>query len=39
MGVKLEAHGFTSYGAARLAGGLALAKFLEALSIERDRID
>ena len=39
MGVKLEAHGFTSYSAARLAGGLALAEFLDALSIERDRID
>ena len=39
MGVQIEGDGFSSYHAARLAGGLALADFLEQLELEKSRID
>ena len=39
MGVRVEGGGFSSYEAARFAGGLALADFLEALERERLRVD
>ena len=39
MGVRIEGSGFTTYEAARLAGTLALADFLEQLKLERSRID
>jgi hypothetical protein len=39
MGVRLEGGGFTTYEAARLAGGRALADFLEQLELEKFRVD
>jgi hypothetical protein len=38
MGVQIEGAGFTTYDAARLAGKLALADFLERLELEKFRI-
>jgi hypothetical protein len=35
MGVRIEGDGFPTYVAARLAGGLALADFLEQLELEK----
>jgi hypothetical protein len=39
MGVQIEGCGFSSYHAARLAGGRALADFLEQLELEKSRIE
>jgi hypothetical protein len=39
MGARIEGGGFTTYEAARLAGGRALADFLEQLELERSRIE
>jgi hypothetical protein len=39
MGVQIEGGGFTTYGAARLAGKLELAHFLEQLELEKKRAD
>jgi hypothetical protein len=39
MGVRIEGGGFTTYEAARLAGKLELADFLEQLELENFRID
>jgi hypothetical protein len=39
MGVQIEGGGFSSYHAARLAGGRALADFLEQLELEKKRAD
>jgi hypothetical protein len=39
MGVRIEGGGFTTYVAARLAGGRALVDFLEQLELEQSRID
>jgi hypothetical protein len=39
MGVQVEGGGFTTLVAARLAGKLALANFLEQLELENFRID
>jgi hypothetical protein len=39
MGVRIEGSGFPSYDAARLAGGWALADFLEQLEREKKRDD
>jgi hypothetical protein len=39
MGVQIEGGGFTAYAAARLAGRLALADFLEQLELEKFRIE
>jgi hypothetical protein len=39
MGVRIEGGGFTTYGAARLAGSRALADFLEQLELEKFRIE
>jgi hypothetical protein len=39
MGVRIEGGGFTTYVAARLAGGQALVDFLEQLELEQSRID
>jgi hypothetical protein len=39
MGVRIEGGGFSSYDAARLAGKLALANFLEQLELEKSRIE
>jgi hypothetical protein len=35
MGVRIEGDGFPTYVAARLAGSLALADFLEQLELEK----
>jgi hypothetical protein len=35
MGVQIEGDGFTTYVAARLAGGRVLADFLEQLELEK----
>jgi hypothetical protein len=39
MGVRIEGGGFSNYDAARLAGKLALANFLEQLELEKSRIE
>jgi hypothetical protein len=39
MGVRIEGGGFSTYDAARLAGKLVLANFLEQLELENSRID
>jgi hypothetical protein len=40
MGVQIEGDGFTTYVAARLAGGRVLADFLEQLELEeKSRIE
>jgi hypothetical protein len=39
MGVQIEGGGFSSYHAARLAGGRALADFLEQLELEKKRAE
>ena len=39
MGVQIEGGGFSTYDAARLAGTLALADFLEQLELEKFRIE
>jgi hypothetical protein len=39
MGVQIEGGGFTTHDAARLAGKLELAHFLEQLELERFRIE
>jgi hypothetical protein len=39
MGVQIEGGGFSTYEAARLAGGRALADFLEQLELEKKRAD
>jgi hypothetical protein len=39
MGVRIEGGGFSTYDAARLAGRLALADFLEQLELEKFRIE
>jgi hypothetical protein len=39
MGVQIEGGGFSTYDAARLAGTLALADFLEQLQLEKFRIE
>ena len=39
IGVWIEGAGFGSYEAARLAGKLALANFIEQLELEKSRID
>jgi hypothetical protein len=39
MGVQIEGGGFATYDAARLAGGRALADFLEQLELEKKRAD
>jgi hypothetical protein len=39
MGVRIEGGGFTTYEAARLAGKLELAHFLEQLDLEKSRIE
>jgi hypothetical protein len=39
MGVRIEGGGFSTYDAARLAGKLVLANFLEHLELENSRID
>jgi hypothetical protein len=39
MGVRIEGGGFTTYEAARLAGGRALAHFLEQLDLEKKRAE
>jgi hypothetical protein len=39
MGVRIEGGGFTTYVAARLAAGRALADFLEQLELEKKRAD
>jgi hypothetical protein len=39
MGVRIEGGGFSTYDAARLAGKLELAHFLEQLELERSRIE
>ena len=39
MGVQIEGGGFTTYDAARLAGKLELAHFLEQLELEKKRAD
>jgi hypothetical protein len=39
MGVRIEGGGFSTYDAARLAGGRALADFLEQLELEKPRRD
>jgi hypothetical protein len=38
MGVQIEGGGFTTYDAARQAGKVALADFLEQLELEKSRI-
>jgi hypothetical protein len=38
MGVQIERAGFSTYEAARLAGKLELANFLEQLALEKSRI-
>ena len=39
MGVQIEGGGFSTYDAARLAGKLALASFVEKLELEKSRIE
>jgi hypothetical protein len=39
MGVRIEGGGFSTYDAARLAGGRGLADFLEQLELEKFRIE
>jgi hypothetical protein len=39
MGVRIGGGGYSSYDAARLAGKLALTKFLEQLELEMSRIE
>jgi hypothetical protein len=39
MGVQIEGGGFSTYDAARLAGKLELAHFLEQLELEKSRIE
>jgi hypothetical protein len=39
MGVRIEGGGFTTYEGARLAGGRALAHFLEQLDLEKKRAE
>jgi hypothetical protein len=39
MGVQIEGGGFSTYEAARLAGKLELAYFLELLELEKKRAD
>jgi hypothetical protein len=39
MDVRIEGGGFSTYEAARLAGKLELAHFLEQLDLEKSRID
>ena len=39
MGVQIEGGGFSTYDSARLAGGRALADFLEQLELEKKRAE
>jgi hypothetical protein len=39
MGAQMEAPGFSTYDAARIAGGCALADFLRQLELESFRVD